>query len=127
MPMTGVQLYGADIEVQNAGGSSGDKVPDATALRLAVDNEATGHLETAYGLKVEMVNNGVRDNAYAIHTDEGLVHLGDALEVPIVSTGNEPGTAPSGQLRVYFKLNVSNQPELYAKDTNGTEYKVTLT
>lgn len=116
--MSAVQLLGADIEVQNAGGAALDKVPDATALRVAVDNELAGYLATAYGLKIEMLNAGVRDQAYAIHTDEGLVHVGDALELAKLLAAP---AAEADHIRVYGR-DEAGALKLFAKTPDDVEH-----
>jgi len=65
--MTGAELRAADIEVINAGGASGanKSVPEMTALRVAVVNEASSYAETAYGVKVEVSDAGTLGKAYA--------------------------------------------------------------
>lgn len=110
---------GVVAQLQNATGAD---IETAVALEVGVPvNDGT--IDTLIGLDIPDINQGT-DN-YAIRTGEGLVHLGDALEVPILSTS--PAAGVTGELRVYFKLNGSSQPELYARASNGTEYKVTLT
>ena len=109
---------GVVAQIQNATGAD---IETAVALEVAAPvNDGT--IDTLIGLDIPDMNEGTEN--YALRTGEGLVSLGDVLDVPIVTIS--PAVPAAGKLRVYFKLDGSNQPELYVRASSGTEYKVTL-
>ncbi len=106
-------------KIQNATGAD---IETAVGFDVGVPvNDGT--IDTLIGLNIPDMTEGTEN--YAIRTGEGVVSLGDVLDVPVVTTS--PAAPASGKLRVYFKLDGSNQPQLYARASSGTEYKVTLT
>lgn len=115
---SGADLRGADIEIINNGGSSGNNVPELTGLHVAVTNQAGAYADTAYGIRVRLNDLGDLETAYAIHTDVGLVHLGDVLELEVSAV---PGTPDTDVMRLYPK----SDGKLYAKNDAGVEYDLT--
>ena len=116
--MVGADLRAADIEIINNGGDSGNEVPEITGLHVGVTNQADGYAGTAYGIKVEITDDGSLNLAYALHADAGLVHVADALEVPVL--GSDPSeTPPTGFVLVYVKLD-AGVPRWYSKDDSDT-------
>jgi hypothetical protein len=115
----GADLRAADVEIVNNGGSSGNNVPELTGLRVAVTNQENGYAETAYGLKVEINDAGSLDQAYAIHTGQGIAHFGDFVE--LVTPTVVPGTPDTDIVRLYPKAD----GKLYAKNGAGEEYDLT--
>jgi hypothetical protein len=128
------QLRAGDFEVVNEGGSSGDPVGEMTGIRVAVTNQGSGYVEEAigvdvvvedsgqdmdavYGIRVGDVNQGSSEN-YALHTGEGIVHLGDFLELAELSQAPDEAT---GVMRLYPKTD----GKLYAKNASGQEYEIT--
>lgn len=123
----GADLRAGDFEAINEGGSSGQDVPELTGLHVTVSNASGAYLDTAYGLKVEMSDDGNQNEAFAIHAEGGLFHLGvdgEVLELPV--TTSTPANPPSNHVRFYVELN-SGTPELFIKKSDGTRYKVALT
>jgi len=78
------ELRGTDIEVTNAGGTTEDPVPHVIGLRVGLTNEPSGYIDTSYGIKVETINTGTIGQAYAVYTDNGLVHFGDAVQASML-------------------------------------------
>jgi hypothetical protein len=119
---SGGELRGGDIEVTNAGGSSGSRVPKVSGLRVGTANEAAGYIDTAYGIKIEITNAGAGsqiNKVYALFTDVGIIHLGGELELPVLAA--TPADNPSSNfVKTYVKLS-SGQPQLYSKDSTGVE------
>ena len=119
--MTGANLQAADVEVINNGGSAGigNDVPEITGLRVGVTNQAGGYADTAYGLKVEIDDQGSITNPYAIYTDQGVVHLGDELELPIFDPvpSNDPSSTAFMRLIAAVE---DGSPVLYGKLTGQT-------
>jgi hypothetical protein len=113
-------LRAGDFEVVNDGGASGNPVGQAVAVQAAISNQANGYLDKAYGVKVSISDQGSLTKAYALHTDNGTVHLGDDLEIPVFSSAptDDPDT---DFIKVYSKLDGGN-PKLYAKDSAGVEH-----
>jgi len=82
---TGAMAAGADVragdfEVINTGGNATNNL-EMSALVAKVNNQLGATLDTAYGLKVEIDDAGSSNKTYAIYTDNGVVHLGDLLEL----------------------------------------------
>jgi len=134
---TTAELRAGDFETINDGGSSGDPVGRAAAVRAAVTNTQDAYLDEAVGLDVAIAQEaggsgeiamaygvrvadveGAADN-YAIYTGKGFAHFGDSLEVQRPAA--VPGTPATDILRVYPK----SDGKLYAKNWSGTEYDLT--
>jgi hypothetical protein len=102
--------------VNDASGS----IIDAAALEVVTPINA-GTITNLYGLRVPDITQGTTN--YAIHTDKGRVHLGDAVEVPLVSNPAIITNPPANFVALYPKLDVST-PRLYIKDSTGMETAV---
>jgi hypothetical protein len=123
----GADLRAGDFEAINEGGSSGQEVPELTGVHVSVSNASGAYLDTAYGLKVEMSDDGTQSEAFAIHAEGGVFHLGldgEVLELPV--TTSTPANPPDDHVRFYVELN-SGVPELFIKKSDGSRYKVALT
>jgi microcystin-dependent protein len=113
------QLRAGQIEVVNQGGNGAKPVSEATGLLVRVENNAGAYVANAYGLKVEMSNSGSQAQGYALYTDQGTVHLGDTLEIPVL--GAAPvGNPPANFVKTYVRLE-NNIPRMYSKDSAGVE------
>ncbi len=117
--MDGAKLRAGDFAIVNEGGSSGKSVPEMTGLHVAVSNQAAGYVDTAYGIKVEVEDEGQSEAVYAIHTGEGTVHVGGDLEVLAFSSSNPPeDPVDNGFLKVYVTIEEvggEDVARLYAK------------
>jgi hypothetical protein len=116
------ELRGGDVEVVNAGGTSGSRIPKVSGLRVGMANEAAGYIDTAYGIKIEITNAGASNQinkVYALYTDVGIVHLGGEMELPVLAT-TPSDNPPSNFVKTYVKLE-SGEPQLYSKDSAGVE------
>lgn len=118
-------LRAGDFEAINRAGSSGTPTGILTGVHIGVTNEVGAYLNEANGLKIEApindstiaklhgiqiedVNQG--DENFALHTGEGLVHLGDVIE--LVEQLTQPSVPPaSGTVQLYAK-----DDKLYAWD-----------
>ena len=118
-PMSaGADLRAGDFEFSNSGGSSGDPVPEVAALHAAITNQVGGYLGTAYGLRVRVTDDGSSTKIYAIHTEDGVVHLDSELELPVVASA--PTTNPDTDfIKLYVMLD-NGTPQLYGRDASGT-------
>lgn len=114
--MTSARLWAGEFEVVNAGGSSGSPVTEMVGVHAKVTNQSGAYLDTAYGVKVEMDDEGTLETAYAIHTDAGLVHIGSVLEI----AEQDAPAAAAGVMRIYPK----SDGKLYAKNPAGTEIEL---
>jgi len=102
-------LRAGTFELVNRGGSVGDGVTEAIGVQIDVENESGGHVESAYGLKVDMTNSGtVSGESYAIHTEGGIAYLGEV--------SNTPATNPSSGAYLYVK---ASDGRLYVRDAGG--------
>jgi hypothetical protein len=72
--MTDAVLRGSQIEVEQAGGSVSQPVPEVTGLRVAVATTTNGHTTTARG--IELVLDGNAPTTYALDANAGQVRLG---------------------------------------------------
>lgn len=110
---TGADVRAGDFEVINSGGNDTINHLEMSALRARVTNQSTKYLDKAYGLKVEITDDGNANEVYAIHTDNGVVHLGDLLELVELSPATNP---PSGTVWIYPK----SDGNLYARFHDGS-------
>jgi len=78
---SGADVRAGDFEATNIGGNVTTNNLEMSALVAKVNNQSGATLKNAYGLKVEMIDDGDSDNVYAIYTDKGIVYLGDVLEL----------------------------------------------
>jgi hypothetical protein len=115
---SGAVLRAADVEIINNGGSSGNNVPEITGLRVGVTNQANGYADVAYGLKVEVNDQGSLGKVYTLYTDAGLVHVSGAFEVPVLDS-NPSETPETDFVFVYVKLD-GGIPRWYSKDDTDT-------
>lgn len=114
---TGPMEAGADIragnfEATNMGGNIDNNNLKMSAVVAKLNNQSESYLDKAYGLKVEMTDDGISNDMYAIHTDNGIVHLGDVLELVEVAPNISP---PDGVAWIYPK----SDGNLYVRFLNG--------
>lgn len=116
---TGAKLRAGSFDVSNSGGGSGNRLPELTGLRVGVENQASAYVDQAYGVKVEINNNGNANAIYAFHAEQGIARVGDTLEVK--RPASVPGTPATDIISMYPK----SDGKLYAKNWSGTEYDLT--
>jgi hypothetical protein len=78
---TGADVRAGDFEVINSGGNGTTNNLEMSALVAKVNNQEGATLDKAYGLKVEIDDAGGSNEVFAIHTENGIVHFGDVLEL----------------------------------------------
>ncbi|MDL1889736.1 hypothetical protein FBQ96_09180 [Nitrospirales bacterium NOB] len=126
----------ADFEAVNEGGNETQPIGRMVGVQSTVTNEASGHLDEAVGIGITVNDEGVSpvntvyglrvdslpaaaNEAYAIHTGDGPVHLGDFVELKRpVAVPSQPAT---DLIRVYPK----SDGKLYAKNWNNQEFDLT--
>jgi hypothetical protein len=121
---SGADLRAGDFEAINKGGGSGNLVPEMTGLQVAITNDETGYLDTAFGVRVKVNKDpgGTLNKVYAIHADDGIAHFAQEFEIPVL--GSEPAdNPPTDFIKLYAKLDAGD-PKLYAKDDNGDEHEL---
>lgn len=77
----GADVRAGDFEVINSGGNASVNNLELSALVAKINNQSGAYADKAYGLKVEIDDAGSSNDVYAIYTDNGIVHLGDLLEL----------------------------------------------
>ena len=129
------ELRAADFEAINDTTSGANPVGKLVGVHSAVTNEQDAYLTEAVGVGVQIANEGaasqlsrayglrvedmpaVENQAYAIHTGTGTVHLGDDLEMP--EKGATPVDPPAGARKLYPKSD-----GWYDLDSQGSEKKI---
>ena len=107
---------GVEVLISN---DVGGNVTDATAFEVVTPINS-GTITNLYGLRVPDLTQA--GNNYAIHTGQGIVHLGGHQELSVL--GSSPTTnPPTNFIKLYVKL-ANGVPTLYAKDAAGVEYLV---
>jgi|GEM_PF-857353 len=130
------ELCAADFEAINEGGNGTHPLGRLIGIQSTVTNETSGHLDeavgvsitindegtspvdTAYGLQIDSLPASAGE-AYAIHTGDGAVHLGDFMELKRPAA--VPGQPATDLIRVYPK----SDGKLYAKNWSNQEFDLT--
>lgn len=115
---TNGELRAGEFEVSNNGGATSERVPVATGVDVRLTNEASGYIDSGYGVRVEVEDlntNGI-SNAYALHATGAKTRLDDVLELH----GNR-AIAPSAESET-AKIYVKSDGKLYARLDSGIEY-----
>jgi hypothetical protein len=108
------ELRAADVEASIKQGQLNTLI----GLRTGISKNG-GTATIAYGVKVDDIT--AAGTNYALHTGQGIVRVGDHLEVSLLDSA--PATPSSGYAKLYSK-NISTPPKLYLKDTNGVEQEI---
>jgi hypothetical protein len=110
------QAIGVEATISNDAGGS---ITAATAFSVAAPSN-NGSIGTMYGLKMPDLTQGSAN--YALYTGQGIVHVGDVLETPVLAS-TPTSIPPANFVQLYTKL-LTGAPQLYAKTSSGTEYLV---
>jgi len=110
------QAIGVETTISNDAGGS---ITAATAFSVAAPSN-NGSIGTVYGLKILDLTQGSAN--YALYTGQGIVHVGDVLETPVLAS-TPTSTPPANFVQLYTKL-LAGAPQLHAKNSSGTEYLV---
>jgi hypothetical protein len=131
------QLRAAEIETVNEAGSVSFPVGQATGARISITNSVSGVLNeaigvdvelnqdsggvinSAYGLRINDIEQGSSNN-YALHTNQGKVHLGDVVEF------TKPNLTPDSPEVNHILVYPTSDGKLYSKNWNDEEVNLTV-
>ncbi|MEP7286964.1 MAG: hypothetical protein ABI947_14500 [Chloroflexota bacterium] len=108
------KAVGVEAAITNA--VSGN-LTQASAFEVVAPVNA-GTIGSLYGLRIPDLTQATAN--YAVYTGQGVVHIGDNMELPVVAS--TPTANPAANfIKLYTKLN-AGLPQLYAKDASGSEF-----
>ncbi len=106
----GAEIRAGDFEVTNVGGNPDTNNLEMSAVVAKVNNDSSAHLQTAYGVKVDMsVPEGSASDVYSVYTEGGTVYIGDS-EIYAPLNLSPRSTAPSAPRDNDIYLDISSDP-----------------
>jgi hypothetical protein len=111
------KAVGIEAAVNNATGAT---ITEASAFEVAPPAN-TGIINKLYGFRIPDIDQGAVN--YAIYAGKGTAHLGDIMEMPILSSA--PTATPPTPFVLFYPKLVSGTPNLFVKDSSGVEHNLT--